>query len=317
MSMPLRRLGSSGLKVSAIGLGTNTFGGTADKDATTKILYRAIELGITFVDTADVYGRGRSEEFIGDALVGRRHEVILATKCGMAMGDNPYHRGMSRRWIMEALEASLRRLKTDYVDLYQSHAPDADTPIEETLRAMDDAVQQGKVRYNGSSNYAAWQLARAHGVSVQQGLNPWVSAQNKWNLLEGVDDPTLPAACRELGVGIIPYTPLASGILTGKYRRGEAPAAGTFIPSERPSLSSTSWTSSRDLRPKFLVSSISRSVRRTRSRSVWMLAFLSEFAERTERSSSSMCLERSASRPARSSRPRSPAVSRRLSSVWM
>ena len=225
--MQLRRLGNSGLKVSAIGLGTNTFGGTADRDTTIEIVHKAIDLGVTFVDTADMYARGRSEELIGEALEGRRHQVILATKCGMPMSDSPFETGLSYRWIMTSIEASLRRLKTDYVDLYQAHRPDADTPIEESVRAMDDAVRQGKVRYVGCSNYAAWQLAQALGVQKANGLAPWVSAQNRWNLIEGLDDPHLLPAAAELGVGIIPYTPLASGILTGKYRAGEAPAAGT------------------------------------------------------------------------------------------
>jgi len=225
--MELRQLGRSGLKVTAIGLGGNTFGATVQGEEAVRVIRRALDLGITFVDTADTYSKGRSEELIGEALAGRREQVILATKCGMAMSDSPYERGLSRRWIMLSIERSLRRLQTDYVDLYQAHAPDSDTPLEETLRAMDDLVRQGKVRYIGCSNYTAWQLARAHGISERLELVPWHSAQNRWNLLDGLSDPELLPACRELGVGIIPYTPLASGILTGKYRRNEAPPAGT------------------------------------------------------------------------------------------
>jgi aryl-alcohol dehydrogenase-like predicted oxidoreductase len=225
--MQLRRLGNSGLKVSAIGLGANTFGGSADGDATTEIIHRAIDLGVTFLDTADVYTRGRSEELIGEALVGRRHQVVLATKCGLPVSDNPYERGLSRRWIMHSIETSLRKLKTDHIDLYQVHRPDEETPLEESMRALDDAVRQGKIRYVGCSNYAAWQLAQAVGVGKENGLAPWISAQNRWNVIEGLDDPHLLPAARELGVGIIPYTPLASGLLTGKYRRGEEPPAGT------------------------------------------------------------------------------------------
>jgi aryl-alcohol dehydrogenase-like predicted oxidoreductase len=225
--MQLRRLGNSGLKVSAIGLGANTFGGSADRDATVKIVHRALELGVTFIDTADVYTRTRSEELIGEALEGRRFQAVLATKCGLPVSDSPYERGLSRRWIMHSIEASLRRLKTDYVDLYQVHRPDDETPLEESLRALDDIVRQGKARYIGCSNYAAWQLAQAQGVGKLHGLDPWISAQNRWNLIEGLDDPHLLPASRGLGVGIIPYTPLASGILTGKYRRGEEPPAGT------------------------------------------------------------------------------------------
>lgn len=225
--MQLRNLGRSGLKVSAIGLGANTFGGTADRDATVEIVHRALDLGVTFIDTADVYSRGRSEEFLSEALAGRRQQAILATKCGMAMSDGPFEQGLSRRWITQAIEDSLRRLKTDYIDLFQVHRPDDETPIEETVRALDDAVRQGKVRYVGCSNYAAWQLAEAVGAGKNHGLDPWISAQNRWNVIDGLDDPHLLPACRRFGVGIIPYTPLASGILTGKYQRGAEPPAGT------------------------------------------------------------------------------------------
>jgi aryl-alcohol dehydrogenase-like predicted oxidoreductase len=225
--MEQRRLGNSGLKVSAIGLGTNSFGRTVGGDEAVSVIRFALEQGITFLDCADTYAGGHSEELVGQAIVGRRAEVVLATKCGMAMPAGPHARGLSRRWIMQALEDSLRRLNTDFIDLYQAHVPDADTPLEETLRAMDDLVRQGTVRYIGCSNYNAWQLAQAVGMSERFGLSPWISAQNRWNLLDDLEDPLLPEACDALGVGIIPFTPLASGILTGKYRRGEAPPAGT------------------------------------------------------------------------------------------
>jgi aryl-alcohol dehydrogenase-like predicted oxidoreductase len=225
--MQLRKLGNSGLKVSEIGLGTNTFGGSADAKATTEIINRAIDLGVNFIDTADIYTRGQSEVLIGNALEGKRHQVVLATKCGMPASPDPYHTGLSRRWIMHSIEVSLKKLKTDYIDLYQVHRPDDETPIEETVRALDDAVKQGKVRYVGCSNYAAWQLAEALGVAKANGLTPWISAQNRWNLVEGLDDPHLLSAASRFGVGIIPYTPLASGMLTGKYRRGQEPPSGT------------------------------------------------------------------------------------------
>jgi aryl-alcohol dehydrogenase-like predicted oxidoreductase len=226
--MQLRRLGHSGLKVSAIGLGGNTLGGTADTETATAIIHRALDLGINFIDTANSYTNTRSESILGEALAGRRQEVILATKCGWPyQSGNPYETGLSRRWIMQSIDESLRRLKTDYVDLYQAHRPDADTPLDETLRAMDDIVRAGKARYIGCSNYQAWELAQAHGISKAGNMTPWVSAQNRWNLLDGLDDPTLVAASRTLGVGIIPYTPLASGMLTGKYQRGVTPPAGT------------------------------------------------------------------------------------------
>ena len=225
--MELRRLGKSGLKVSAIGLGGNTFGRTVDDDEAVAVIRRALDLGINFVDTADVYSFGRSEELVGQAIRGRRTEVILASKCGLPMGEDPYRQGLSRRWMMQSAEDSLRRLGTDYLDLYQAHRPDPDTPLEETLRAMDDLVRQGKVRYIGCSNYSAWELARALGIGERCGLTPWASAQNAWNVIDGLDDPSLVAACGALGVGIIPFTPLASGILTGKYRPGEPPPPGT------------------------------------------------------------------------------------------
>jgi aryl-alcohol dehydrogenase-like predicted oxidoreductase len=225
--MELRRLGRSGLKVSAIGLGGNTFGATVQGESAVAVIRRALELGITFIDTADSYSNGRSEELVGRAVAGRREEVVIATKVGWALPEE--HRGgrLSRRWIMQAVEGSLRRLGTDYIDLYQAHRPDDETPLEETLRAMDDLVHQGKVRYVGCSNYAAWQLVQGLGISRQEGLTSWISAQNRFNLLEGLDDPHLLPACRHFGVGIIPYTPLASGLLTGKYRPGEEPPAGT------------------------------------------------------------------------------------------
>jgi aryl-alcohol dehydrogenase-like predicted oxidoreductase len=225
--MELRRLGGSGLKVSAIGLGGNTFGATVDGDEAVGVIRRALELGITFIDTADVYSRGRSEELIGKAIAGRRSQVVIATKVRGSMGEGPYAGGLSRRWITQAAEDSLRRLGTDFIDLYQAHAPDEETPLEETLRGMDDLVRQGKVRYVGCSNYGAWQLVQALGISERAGIARWVSVQPRWNVVEGLDDPHLLPACREFGVGIIPYTPLASGMLTGKYRGGEDPPSGT------------------------------------------------------------------------------------------
>ncbi len=226
-SVELRRLGQSGLKVSAIGLGGNTFGATVQDDAAVEVIRRAIDLGITFIDTADIYSRGRSEELVGQAVRGRRDSLVIATKLRHPMSDDPYQGGLSRRWIVDEVERSLRRLGTDYIDLYQAHAPDPETPLDETLRAMDDLVRQGKVRYVGASNYQAWQMAQALGISRQQGLAPWVSAQNRWNVVDGIDDPTLLPAALELGFSIIPYTPLASGILTGKYQAGQPPAPGT------------------------------------------------------------------------------------------
>jgi aryl-alcohol dehydrogenase-like predicted oxidoreductase len=221
----VRRLGNSGLKVSAIGLGGNTFGATVDGDEAVDTIRAALDLGITFIDTADMYSRGRSEELIGQAVAGRRQDVIVASKVRQSMGESPYMSGLSRRWIMQAVEDSLRRLSTDYIDLYQAHAPDNDTPLEETLRAMHDLVQQGKVCYIGCSNYTAWEMTHALGISQSLRLTPWISVQPRWNLLEGLSDPTLLPACRALDVGIIPYRPIAGGVLTGKYRAGAEPPA--------------------------------------------------------------------------------------------
>lgn len=224
--MEQRRLGTSGLTVSAIGLGGNTFGATVDGDEAVQTIQHAIEQGITFIDSADVYSMGRSEELAGKAIQGRR-ESLVATKCGIQLDSGPYAGGLSRRWITQAAEDSLRRLGTDYIDLFYAHRPDPHTPIEETLRAFDDLVRSGKVRYIGCSNYRAWEVAYGVGVSKDLGLDRWVAAQNRWNLLDGLDSPELEQAAEFLGIGIVPYTPLASGILTGKYRPNVEPEAGT------------------------------------------------------------------------------------------
>jgi aryl-alcohol dehydrogenase-like predicted oxidoreductase len=213
--------------VSAVGLGGNSFGSTVHGDDAVRLIHHALDRGVSFVDTADFYARGQSEELIGQAISGRRDEVVVATKLRHAMGETPFMSGLSRRWMVRAVEDSLRRLGTDYIDLYQAHAPDDETPLDETLHAMDDLVRQGKVRYIGCSNYRAWQLAHALGISRGEGLTPWISIQPRWNIVDGLDDPDLLPACRALGVGMIPYTPLASGILTGKYQPGQDPPPGT------------------------------------------------------------------------------------------
>ncbi len=225
--MEQRRIGNSGLTVSTIGLGGNTFGATVDGDEAVRTIQHAIDQGITFIDSADVYSMGRSEELVGKAIEGRRESVVVATKCGNALNTGAHTGGLSRRWVTQAAEDSLRRLNTDYIDLFYAHRPDPETPIEETISAMDDLVRQGKVRYIACSNYTAWEVAYAMGASRLQRLEHWVAVQNRWNLLDGLDSPELEQAAEALGLGVIPYTPLASGILTGKYRRGEEPKAGT------------------------------------------------------------------------------------------
>ena len=228
--MDYRRLGDSGLKVSEIGLGCNNFGMRIDQGATDAVVSASIEHGVTFFDTADVYGgQGKSEEMLGNALKGRRHEVVLATKFASPMGKGPDKRGGSRRYVMEAVEASLRRLQTDYIDLYQMHQPDPDTPIEETLSALDDLVTQGKVRYLGNSNFTGWMIADADWTARNEHMNRFVSAQNNYSLLERKVEFEVNPACERFGLGMLPFFPLASGLLTGKYKRGEAPPEGTRL----------------------------------------------------------------------------------------
>jgi aryl-alcohol dehydrogenase-like predicted oxidoreductase len=227
--MRMRTLGGSGLKVSEVGIGCNNFGGRMDQAATQAVVDAAIGAGINFFDTADIYGNRESEVQLGRALAGRRHDVVVATKFGIQTGPGPNQRGGSRGYIMAAVDASLKRLGTDYIDLYQMHRPDAETPIEETLRALDDLVRAGKVRYLGSSNYSGWQIADADWTARSRGLDRFVTAQNHLSLLErGAEAEVLPA-CRRFGVGMLPYFPLASGLLTGKYVRNEAPPAGTRL----------------------------------------------------------------------------------------
>ena len=219
--MRFKTLGNSGLKVSAVGLGCNNFGMKIDQAATDTVVHKALDLGITLFDTADVYGnKGGSERMLGHALGARRKEIVLATKFGLAMEDGEYMKGASRRYILQAVEASLKRLNTDYIDLYQLHFPDPGTPIEETLSALDDLVRAGKVRYIGCSNFAGWQLVEAHYLARDAGLAPFVSAQNHYNLLDRKIELELVPAAQKYGAGILPYFPLASGMLTGKYRRG-------------------------------------------------------------------------------------------------
>ena len=219
--MRMRRLGASGLKVSEVGLGCNNFGMRIDQQATQGVVDAAIEAGITLFDTADVYGATQSEVFLGKALGKRRHEIVLASKFGMQVGDDKAKSGSSRRWMMRAVEDSLQRLGTDYLDLYQQHRYDAETPLDETLRALDDLVTQGKVRYIGNSNFTGWQIADADWTAA--GGTRFVSAQNLYSLLERkVEHEVLPS-CEHFGLGFLPFFPLASGLLSGKYARGAPP----------------------------------------------------------------------------------------------
>ena len=233
--MEFKNLGRSGLQVSVVGLGCNNFGMRCDFDQSQAVVYKALDEGINLFDTADVYGGGgKSEEFLGKILQGRRNEVVIATKFAMKMGEGPMRSGGSRKYIMSALEDSLRRLGTDYIDLYQMHRPDPTVPIEETLRALDDAVRAGKVRYLGHSNFAGWQAAEAHFVAQRDGYTPFISAQNEYNLLDRRIESELVPACNQYGVGVLPFFPLASGFLTGKYRQGQDLPAGTRLANAGP-----------------------------------------------------------------------------------
>jgi len=229
--MRYRPLGRSGLLVSVVGLGCNNFGGRLDLDGARAVVDAALDAGVTLLDTADVYGgQGGSETILGQLLEGRRDEVVVATKFGMSMGGQSERelRG-SRRYIRRAVEASLQRLRTDYIDLYQYHRPDGTTPVAETLEALSELVAEGKVRYIGCSNFAAWELVDAEWISQSGGLRRFVSAQNEYSLLERGAEAELLPACERHGIGVLPYFPLANGLLTGKYRRGEPAPAGTRL----------------------------------------------------------------------------------------
>jgi aryl-alcohol dehydrogenase-like predicted oxidoreductase len=228
--MEFRNLGNSGLRVSAVGLGCNNFGGRIDFEATKLVIHKAFDCGVTLFDTADVYGeRGGSETVMGQILGERRKDIVLATKFGVPMDDVGVKVGASRRYILQAIEDSLRRLRTDWVDLYQLHQPDPRTPIEETLRTLDDLVRQGKVRYIGCSNLPAWQVIEAQWTARAEHLNAFISCQDEYSLLvRGIEKELMPAA-NKYGLGVLPYFPLASGLLTGKYRRDAAMPEGARL----------------------------------------------------------------------------------------
>ena len=227
--MRYRQVGESGLTVSAIGLGGNNFGSRIGVEETRGVVDAAIDCGVTLVDTADTYGnRGGSEEILGQVLRGRREHLVLATKFGMDMGDGTVARG-SRTYIRRAVEHSLRRLRTDYIDLYQYHQPDGITPVDETLVALDDLVREGKVRYIGSSNFPGWQIADADWIARTQHRARFISAQNHYSLLHRDAEREVIPSCIHHGVGVLPYFPLANGLLTGKYRRGQAAPRGTRL----------------------------------------------------------------------------------------
>ena len=237
--MEYRYLGGSGLQVSAVGLGTNNFGRRMNAEETATVVDQALDLGVNFLDTSNSYGGGLSEEFIGRALKGKRQEAIIATKFASKMGDGPNNRGASRHHIMDQIGESLRRLDTDYIDVYLVHFPDPHTPIEETLGAMDDLVHQGKVRYIGCSNFSAWQMCEALWTSKSLNLTSFVTVQNNYSMVRREIERELVPLCEAYNIGIVPYYPLAAGFLTGKYRPGEPPPEGTRLVDTK--LESRTW----------------------------------------------------------------------------
>jgi len=225
--MEYRRLGQAGVKVSPLCLGTMMFGGPTEEGESVRIIHRALDAGINFIDTANVYNGGESERIVGRALKGRRDGVVLATKVRSAMGDGPNEGGSSRFHIVSEVEASLRRLDTDRIDLYFLHRPDDETPIEETLRTLDDLVRQGKVRYIGASNFYAWQVMAALWTSDRRNLERFVCLQSLYNIVNRDVEVEILPACAACGLGFVPYSPLARGVLTGKYRPGAPYPAGS------------------------------------------------------------------------------------------
>jgi aryl-alcohol dehydrogenase-like predicted oxidoreductase len=224
----MRNIGRSGLQVSPVGVGCNNFGARIDFMETQRVVHTALDLGLTLFDTADIYGnRGHSEEFLGRILDDRRKDIVLATKFGMAMDEAEKLKGGSRRYIVTAIESSLRRLKTDWIDLYQFHIPDLSTPIEETLRALDDLVRAGKVRYFGCSKFRGWQIVEANWTAAHTGINRFISCQEEYSLLARDAEQELIPAMEACGLGFLPYFPLASGLLTGKYKQGASLPAGS------------------------------------------------------------------------------------------
>lgn len=275
--MEYRRLGHSGLQVSAIGLGTNNFagvliGGRMDYGESERVLKRTIDEGINFIDTANTYGKGAAEEFLGKMLKGSRDKVVISTKVGNNRGEGPNSYGGSRKHVVEQVEISLRKLQTDYIDLYQIHYYDPFTPIEETLRVMDTLVAQGKVRYFGCSNFAAWQVAEAMGAARLLNTNPFVSVEPEYSMLKrGIEKELLPC-CRRYKLGIIPYFPLASGFLTGKYKRGQPAPENTRLAVQNKRAQTLLTDENFDVLEKLEVFAAERSHTLTELAFAWLLA---------------------------------------------
>jgi aryl-alcohol dehydrogenase-like predicted oxidoreductase len=240
--MDFRRLGNTGMRVSAVGVGCNPFGNEVDAAVASRIVHRALDLGVTYFDTADSYFNGRSEEYLGRALEGRRGDAVIATKFGNPIEPGA-RAGASRRYIVEACEASLRRLRTDHIDVYQVHAPDRATPLDETMRALDDLVRAGKVRYLGCSNFYEWEIVEALWIADRERLTPFAIAQDFHNLLYRDIERRMEPCCIRFGLGMVAYFPLAGALLSGTYRRGVAPPPGSRG-ARRPSFAT--WDSARN-----------------------------------------------------------------------
>jgi aryl-alcohol dehydrogenase-like predicted oxidoreductase len=235
--MQKRRIGRSDLEVSALGLGCNNLGGRLDGDASHRMVNAAVDMGVTMFDVADVYPRGKtsvSEELLGRALGARRRQVVVATKFGLPMDSSGRRQGAKRDYILRAVEGSLKRLGTDWIDLYQLHAPDHTTPIEETLRALDELIKSGKVRYIGCSNFSAWEMVDAEWIARELGTKAFVSVQNEYSLVMREADREVIPAAEKHSIGFLPFFPLASGLLTGKYRANEAPPPGARLAYTKP-----------------------------------------------------------------------------------
>lgn len=224
--MRYKQLGNTGLRVSEASLGTNTFG-RADEAASIAMVNAALDAGINFIDTADIYALGVSEEYTGKAIKGKRHDLVIATKVRGKMGEGPNDQGLSRKHLMDGVEASLRRLQTDYIDLYQMHFPDEHTPLLETLRTLNDLIAQGKIRYIGVSNYEGWRLMKALGISDKYGYAAFVCSQDHYSLINRKPETDVFPVCHDQGLGVIAYSSTGGGFLTGKYQRGEPMPADT------------------------------------------------------------------------------------------
>ncbi len=227
--MKYRQLGKSGLQVSAVGLGANNFGGRVDAKRSTSVIHAALDSGVNFIDTSNSYGGGLSEQYIGDALKGRREQAVIATKVSSRVAEGPNNSGNSRKHIFDQVDISLRKLQTDYLDLYQIHWWDPDTPLDETLRALDDLVHMGKVRYTGCSNFTAWQVCESDWISKTLGINSFVSMQPRYSMLYRQPEAEMLPLCERYGIGVLPYYPLENGFLTGKYRRDAPAPEGTRL----------------------------------------------------------------------------------------